>query len=187
MYTITKNISNGSFGTIKECIKDGKLYAVKIINVDKSIGLDNLLELSIMNNIKHHNINKAKDILVKNNLVYIFQKKAKCTLYDVYKKDNSKLQIKKWLYDLTSSIKALHDLNIIHCDIKLNNVLLSKSNRIKLTDFGESTKIWNKKFRFKHETSTPRYKPPYISGGINDKSCFVILGGLKSSFIILYS
>merc|ERR1712000_670101 len=44
-----------------------------------------------------------------------------------------------YLYQLVQSIKYCHSRNIIHMDIKTNNILITENNRLKLGDFGLSS------------------------------------------------
>lgn len=41
-------------------------------------------------------------------------------------------------YQIALAIKFLHELNIIHWDIKLDNILVDENHHCKLSDFGVS-------------------------------------------------
>ena len=45
------------------------------------------------------------------------------------------------LIDIVRGMKYIHDNLIIHCDLKLHNLLLDKQNRIKIADFGYSIQL----------------------------------------------
>lgn len=51
-------------------------------------------------------------------------------------------QILDWFVQIALALKHIHDMNILHRDLKTQNVFLTKENRIKLGDFGIS-KILN--------------------------------------------
>ena len=43
--------------------------------------------------------------------------------------------------EIASSLKFLHDNNIVHCDIKPDNILLGKDDKLKLSDFCSSLRM----------------------------------------------
>lgn len=58
---------------------------------------------------------------------------------------------------VASGLYAMHQQGYIHCDIKPNNILLSKSGSIKIIDLGQSCKIGTIKPRIQ---GTPDYIAP---------------------------
>jgi len=58
---------------------------------------------------------------------------------------------------VASGLNAMHQHGFVHCDVKPNNILLSKSGSIKIIDLGQSCKIGTTKPRIQ---GTPDYIAP---------------------------
>jgi eukaryotic-like serine/threonine-protein kinase len=58
---------------------------------------------------------------------------------------------------VASGLNAMHQSGLVHCDIKPNNILLSKAGSIKIIDLGQSCKIGTTKRRIQ---GTPDYIAP---------------------------
>jgi len=111
-------------------------------------------EIEVLKKLNHHNIIKYFSYDMKEQIYYI--KMEYCSYGDVYNilknntHNNFKLRnrfdgfdnifITKFLDDIVSALVYLHNLNIIHRDIKLHNVLVKMDNDnnflFKLSDFG---------------------------------------------------
>ena len=60
-------------------------------------------------------------------------------------------------------MKALHDLNVMHRDIKCANILISGQGECKLADFNVSKVVSTNKGGFLHtQTGTPYYASPEV-------------------------
>ena len=64
-------------------------------------------------------------------------------------------------YQMLKSVEYCHRENIIHRDIKLENLLLDENSKLKIIDFGFSTCIPNDK-KIKIFCGTPSYMAPEI-------------------------
>jgi len=62
------------------------------------------------------------------------------------------------LNQLASAINHCHSKNIIHCDIKPENIMIDENNNVTLIDFGLS-KIYSKKL-LEFSCGTPAYMAP---------------------------
>lgn len=60
------------------------------------------------------------------------------------------------------AVEYLHQHKIIHRDIKLGNILLTKDMKLKLGDFGLSAKLLDDSERRKTACGTPNYMAPEL-------------------------
>ena len=58
------------------------------------------------------------------------------------------------------AVAYMHSQNIAHRDIKLENILIDTSERIKIIDFGFSVSFRNKNNKLKVRCGTPCYMAP---------------------------
>ncbi|ETP50412.1 CAMK protein kinase [Phytophthora nicotianae P10297] len=127
--------------------RDGTVYAVKVLDVAKFRNREQVVaEVEILrnitNNIKHPNLIKIHKVYEEHQKVYIIQEM--CTggeLYDriVQRGKYSETDAADIMRKLVSALQALHAHNILHLDIKPENILFSSEDpdsKILLTDFG---------------------------------------------------
>ncbi len=56
------------------------------------------------------------------------------------------VQIANWLEQITKALEYIHELKIIHCDIKPANIIITPNGDIKLIDFGAATRTNGEKY-----------------------------------------
>lgn len=71
-------------------------------------------------------------------------------------------QCKRLFRKIVGAVRYLHKQNIIHRDLKLENVFLTKSGAIKLIDFGMSEQLKSKKQLSTRWCGSTDYVPPEI-------------------------
>jgi len=168
-YEVVKLLGRGGFGTIwkvKELATDD-IYVLKTIKMSTFMNIgysyDVLIELNILLGINHENILHAREAKRVKDMIYIilpFSKKGDVFHVLVSNRLNS-LQLKKILYQIFCGLNYLHSHNIIHGDVKSENVLIFKGIETKIADFGLSEVYYPGKKMSVYKYS-PRYMPPEI-------------------------
>lgn len=103
--------------------------------------IDNHHELQVYNRLKN---SPECDHIIKP-LHYFDCGKYYYFLYDYYESENllvfmknnklKKSEIRQIFHQILSGVKFIHSLDIIHCDLKLDNVLISPNKKVKIIDF----------------------------------------------------
>ncbi|GAB0100122.1 Dual specificity tyrosine-phosphorylation-regulated kinase [Sergentomyia squamirostris] len=151
-YEILEVIGKGSFGQVIRALdhKTNQYVAIKIIRNKKRFHHQALVEVKILDELRKkdkdgsHNIIHMLDYFYFRNHLCITFELMSLNLYELIKKNNyqgfSLSLIRRFCNSIVKCLKLLYQENIIHCDLKPENVLLKQrgSSSIKVIDFGSS-------------------------------------------------
>ncbi|XP_022911658.1 dual specificity tyrosine-phosphorylation-regulated kinase 4 isoform X2 [Onthophagus taurus] len=151
-YEILEVIGKGSFGQVIRALDHmtNQHVAIKIIRNKKRFHHQALVEVRILDHLRkrdkeatHNVIHMLEYFYFRNHLCISFELMS-LNLYELIKKNNyqgfSLNLIRRFATSLLKCLRLLQKENIIHCDLKPENVLLKQrgSSSIKVIDFGSS-------------------------------------------------
>ncbi|TRM66001.1 hypothetical protein BD626DRAFT_398258 [Schizophyllum amplum] len=139
-------IGSGAFGSVYLAVNldSGSLMAVKEIKFQELSGLPNLYqqvkaELSVMERLHHPNIVEYYGIEVHRDKVYIFEEYCQggsmAALLEHGRIEDERI-IQVYTMQMLEGLAYLHSQNIVHRDVKPDNILLDHLGVIKFVDFG---------------------------------------------------
>ena len=133
-------LSKGGEGSIYEVEKDGVRYALK--DIEKSGDINNLRESNyLQKELDHPNIVKIFETYEDDISIVIIMELCHTSLtQELQKRILTKKEIVVYLKQLISAVQYLQQRNIIHNDIKTDNILLCGKD-IKLSDFGSTERV----------------------------------------------
>lgn len=147
-YNILSRLGSGSYAEVFKAvhIKTGEVVAVKVISKEK-LGSQKLQEnldreISIMKNFTHPNVVRLLDNFSSGRHIYLVIEHCAGGDLAGYIRRYGRLSeavVRNFLVQLARGLQFLHSINIIHRDIKPQNLLLSDSTVnavIKYADFG---------------------------------------------------
>ena len=134
-------------------------------------------EASIMKKLFHPNVISFKDVFKDVKLDYFYivmeyandgdlSKKIKAQKQKTFgEKYFSEEKILQYFYQICRGLQYIHSKNIIHRDIKSQNIFLMKNGKIKIGDFGIAKALTNSKNNASTVIGTPYYFSPEIING----------------------
>ncbi|KAJ9597767.1 hypothetical protein L9F63_011375, partial [Diploptera punctata] len=166
-------LGSGQFGIVYGGVhrKTGRAVAIKVIDklrfpTKQEAQLKN--EVSILQNLSHPGVVNLERMFETPERIFVVMEKLKGDMLEmILSSKNGKLseRITKFLItQILIALKHLHSENIVHCDLKPENVLLSSDSdfpQVKLCDFGFARIIGEKSFR-RSVVGTPAYLAPEV-------------------------
>ncbi|RNA07318.1 Twitchin [Brachionus plicatilis] len=149
-YDIFEEIGSGAFGVVHRAVekKSGRSFAAKFIltpsNVEKSTVRK---ECEIMNHLIHPKLLNLHDIFDEGDeMVLITEFLSGGELFEKIADPNYKMtepEAKKYIRQILEGLQHMHDNNIVHLDIKPENIIFETKNSpsVKLVDFGLACKL----------------------------------------------
>ena len=169
-YKFGRKIGQGAFGKVNIGlhILTGRVVAIKSFkkqnctekNMERIIN-----ERDIMKELNNKNIIKILDYFEDENYIFIVMEYINGgNLYSFIKKRMKlKEKMAKYIFkQIISAINYIHKHNIVHKDIKLENILLDINHGIKICDFGIAKKVYSPDQLFYGISGTPLYMAPEI-------------------------
>ena len=145
-YKLGKLIGKGGFSIFYKCccIKNNKMKicAAKEIEIVLREKLEN--EILICKNLEHKNIVKLNDYFIYNKKYYLIFEYCENKDLSSLLKNRGKLteiEVQYYIYQLIQALIYLQERNIIHRDLKLQNIFLTEKMELKLGDFALARKL----------------------------------------------
>ncbi|XP_045453217.1 serine/threonine-protein kinase D1 [Melitaea cinxia] len=125
-------------------------------------------EVAILQNLSHPGVVNLERMFETPERIFVVMEKLKGDMLEMilsHEKGRLTERITKFLVaQILVALKHLHEKNIVHCDLKPENVLLSSDEtfpQVKLCDFGFARIIGEKSFR-RSVVGTPAYLAPEV-------------------------
>ncbi|KAK7868036.1 hypothetical protein R5R35_007487 [Gryllus longicercus] len=166
-------LGSGQFGIVYGGVhrKSGRAVAIKVIDklrfpTKQEAQLKN--EVSILQNLSHPGVVNLERMFETSERIFVVMEKLRGDMLEmILSSERGRLseRITKFLItQILVALKHLHSKNIVHCDLKPENVLLSSDSdfpQVKLCDFGFARIIGEKSFR-RSVVGTPAYLAPEV-------------------------
>ncbi len=160
-YRKIKQLGRGGFGTVYLCKNpDGKPYAMKKIESKTNRGIPCLMEASIMATYRHDHLTHIICAKAKEDGLYIIMPIGPGGDLSKWRSGNKQSEkiMKCVMHQISQAILFLHELDLIHGDIKCSNILVFDTDTftVKLSDFNlSSAKSWESNLKVCTATHRP--------------------------------
>ncbi len=144
-YRYIKKIGKGAFGSVflvEDTIISEEII-LKFLNAqfvtDESIIKRFIYELRFARKITHPNVIRIYDMLSFGKAHAISMEYFRSHTLSAEVKDKKPMDVeraKKFTYDVCSGMESAHEANVVHRDLKPNNILINEESILKIVDFG---------------------------------------------------
>ncbi|GJQ87040.1 hypothetical protein Trydic_g12620 [Trypoxylus dichotomus] len=189
-FNIGEMIGDGNFAIVRLCVdkSSNEEYALKIIDKSKCKGKEDMIEneVRILRRLCHPHVMKLIEEQDTKNMLYLVCEYVRggdlfdaITVAQKFSEDQAALMITH----LTSALAYLHNLNIVHRDVKPENLLVDMAgDRVKILKLGD--------FGLACEVNEPLYTvcgtPTYVAPEILAESGYGLKIDVWAAGVILY-
>ncbi|XP_030905562.2 cyclin-dependent kinase 5 isoform X1 [Melopsittacus undulatus] len=172
-YEKLEKIGEGTYGTVfkaknRETHEIVALKRVRLDDDDEGVPSSALREICLLKELKHKNIVRLHDVLhsdKKLTLVFEFCDQDLKKYFDSCNGDLDPEIVKSFMYQLLKGLAFCHSRNVLHRDLKPQNLLINRNGELKLADFGLARAFGIPVRCYSAEVVTLWYRPPDVLFG----------------------
>ncbi|KAK9892011.1 hypothetical protein WA026_018200 [Henosepilachna vigintioctopunctata] len=172
-YEKLEKIGEGTYGTVfkaknRENLEIVALKRVRLDDDDEGVPSSALREICLLKELKHKNIVRLYDVLhsdKKLTLVFEHCDQDLKKYFDSLNGDIDPDVVKSFMFQLLRGLAFCHSNNILHRDLKPQNLLINKNGELKLADFGLARAFGIPVKCYSAEVVTLWYRPPDVLFG----------------------
>uniref|UniRef100_A0A3P9M3U2 Protein kinase domain-containing protein n=1 Tax=Oryzias latipes TaxID=8090 RepID=A0A3P9M3U2_ORYLA len=173
IYKVQEFLGEGGFGKVAKCTKLGspEMYAIKIIaNVQEGKEEFESMKLIQVLDPDENHLMKMYECFSFQNVICLVYEILEETLEDFLIKNECKATpltyVRAIAQQMFQALKALKSIGVVHCDIKLDNIMFAdkKSLKFKLIDFGLA--VETKELPTGTEIQVTRFRAPEVILGL---------------------
>ncbi|XP_062903016.1 cyclin-dependent kinase-like 2 isoform X4 [Mobula hypostoma] len=137
-------LGEGSYGMVTKCRnkENGRIVAIKKFlegDDDKFVKKIAMREIRLLKRLRHENLVSLLEVFKKKGrwfLVFEYMDRTLLDDLEQFPKGLDYSRVRSYLFQILRGLAFCHSHNIIHRDIKLENILVSERRVLKLCDFG---------------------------------------------------
>ncbi|KAG9355831.1 hypothetical protein JZ751_000673, partial [Albula glossodonta] len=144
------------------------LKRVRLDDDDEGVPSSALREICLLKELKHKNIVRLHDVLhsdKKLTLVFEYCDQDLKKYFDSCNGDLDPETVKSFMYQLLKGLGFCHSRNVLHRDLKPQNLLINRNGELKLADFGLARAFGIPVRCYSAEVVTLWYRPPDVLFG----------------------
>lgn len=183
-YYIGKEVGRGAFGKVYVGMNNNSdRVAIKEIKNEPRFKAAAIREIQILKQLKENKLEENyiinfKEAFVNLGIQYMVFEYMDRNLYHYYKNNSIPyVDVINIFYELTKGLEYIHSQNIIHCDLKPENIMINRdSMKIKIIDFGSAIYSGTDKKHFYIQSRY--YRAPEIVYCIGQITCAIDIWSL---------
>ncbi|XP_012522330.1 cyclin-dependent-like kinase 5 [Monomorium pharaonis] len=172
-YEKLEKIGEGTYGTVfkaknRETHEIVALKRVRLDDDDEGVPSSALREICLLKELKHKNIVRLYDVLHSDKKLTLVFEHCDQDLKKYFDSLNGEIDldiVKSFLYQLLRGLAFCHSRNVLHRDLKPQNLLINKNGELKLADFGLARAFGIPVKCYSAEVVTLWYRPPDVLFG----------------------
>ncbi|GAB6019501.1 cyclin-dependent kinase 5 [Chamberlinius hualienensis] len=172
-YEKLEKIGEGTYGTVfkaknRESQEVVALKRVRLDDDDEGVPSSALREICLLKELKHKNIVRLHDVLHSEKKLTLVFEHCDQDLKKYFDSLNGEIDpsvVKSFMYQLLRGLAFCHSHNVLHRDLKPQNLLINKNGELKLADFGLARAFGIPVRCYSAEVVTLWYRPPDVLFG----------------------
>jgi len=172
-YEKLEKIGEGTYGTVfkGKNRETGEIVALKRVRLDdddEGVPSSALREICLLKELKHKNIVRLYDVLHSDKKLTLVFEHCDQDLKKYFDSLNGEIDadvVKSFMFQLLRGLEFCHSHNVLHRDLKPQNLLINKNGELKLADFGLARAFGIPVRCFSAEVVTLWYRPPDVLFG----------------------